>query len=171
MARPRNCRRINGMPDAKTFKPAGVPASALEQVSLGLDELEALRLADLEGLYQDEAARRMNVSRQTFGRIVAEARRKTAEALIEGRCLIIEGGNVEMADMRAFKCYACGHAWEVPFGTGRPQACPTCNSENIHHGGMAGAGRGFGGRCRRRRLGKNRDFNRQNAALGKGAGE
>ena len=63
---------------------------------LGIDELEALRLADLEGLYQEDAARQMNVSRQTFGRIVAAARKKVAEALVRGRSLRIEGGEVEM---------------------------------------------------------------------------
>jgi len=62
----------------------------LEQIGLGLDELEALRLADLEGLYQEEAAAQMNVSRQTFGRIINEARRKVAEAIINGKVLVIE---------------------------------------------------------------------------------
>ncbi len=57
-----------------------------------LDEFEALRLADLEGLYQEEAARRMNVSRPTFSRIVDAARRKTADALVHGKALCIEGG-------------------------------------------------------------------------------
>ncbi|OPX94719.1 MAG: hypothetical protein A4E62_02823 [Syntrophorhabdus sp. PtaU1.Bin002] len=62
----------------------------LEQIGLGLDELEALRLADLEGLYQEEAAARMNVSRPTFGRIINEARRKVADAIINGKVLVIE---------------------------------------------------------------------------------
>ncbi len=62
----------------------------LEQVCLGLDEFEALRLADLEGLYHEEAAAQMNVSRQTFGRIISEARRKVAEAIINGKVLVIE---------------------------------------------------------------------------------
>ena len=57
-------------------------------VVLTLDELEALRLADLEGLYQEAAARQMGVSRQTFGRIVTEARKKSAQALVNGAAVI-----------------------------------------------------------------------------------
>jgi predicted DNA-binding protein (UPF0251 family) len=96
---PRPCcrRRIAGAPPAGVFKPAGIPGRFLEEVVLGLDGLEAIRLADLEGLYQEEAAARMGVSRATFGRIVAEARRRVAEALVEGKLLRIEGGPVEAA--------------------------------------------------------------------------
>lgn len=84
-------------PLATYYKPAGVPLAALEEQVLTLDELEALRLADLEGLYQEEAARRMNVSRPTFGRIVESARSKVARALVNGQALRIEGGPVAMA--------------------------------------------------------------------------
>jgi predicted DNA-binding protein (UPF0251 family) len=103
---PRPCcrRRISGLPDCRLFKPAGIPASALEETVLGLDELEALRLADLEGLYQDAAAARMGVSRQTFGRIVEGARRKVAGALIEGRALRIEGGEVQAEEPQPGPC-------------------------------------------------------------------
>lgn len=96
---PRPCcrRRIAGAPPAGIFKPAGIPGRFLEEVVLGLDGLEAIRLADLEGLYQEEAAARMGVSRATFGRIVAEARRRVAEALVEGKLLRIEGGPVDEA--------------------------------------------------------------------------
>jgi predicted DNA-binding protein (UPF0251 family) len=65
----------------------------LEQVSLGLDELEAMRLADYDGLYHEEAATSMNVSRATFGRIINEARRKVADAIIHGKALTIENKN------------------------------------------------------------------------------
>lgn len=78
----------------QVFKPAGVPARELEEVTLGLDGAEALRLADLEGLYQDAAAQRMGVSRQTFGRIVEAARRAVADAIINGKRLRIEGGEI-----------------------------------------------------------------------------
>lgn len=79
------------------FKPAGIPGRFLEEVVLGLDGLEALRLADLEGLYHEAAAARMGVSRATFGRIVEDARRRVAEALVEGKLLRIEGGPVATA--------------------------------------------------------------------------
>jgi predicted DNA-binding protein (UPF0251 family) len=100
---PRPCcrRRIAGAPPAGVFKPAGIPGRFLEEVVLGLDGLEALRLADLEGLYQEEAAARMGVSRATFGRIVADARRRVAEALVEGKLLRIEGGPVDTVEVGA----------------------------------------------------------------------
>jgi predicted DNA-binding protein (UPF0251 family) len=101
----------------------------LEEVALSVDELEALRLADLEGLYHDGAAERMGVSRATFGRIVETARRKVAEALVHGRALKIGGGAVAWAGMRHFKCESCRHEWSLALGTGRPDACPSCGSE------------------------------------------
>ena len=64
----------------------------LEEVVLTIDEFEAVRLADLEGLYQEQAAEKMNVSRQTFGRIIESARKKVAEALVQGKALKIGGG-------------------------------------------------------------------------------
>ena len=94
MPRPFAERRVLRSPAAGLYKPAGVPAQDLEEVALGLDELEALRLADYEGLYQEAAALRMGVSRQTFGRIVEAARRKTASALVEGKALRIGGGPI-----------------------------------------------------------------------------
>lgn len=85
------------LPHVAYYKPRGVPLSALQCVELAVDELEALRLADLEGLYQEEAAQRMNVSRQTFGRIIEAAHKKVADALVHGKALSIEGGPVEVA--------------------------------------------------------------------------
>lgn len=96
MPRPSKCRRIEYLPDILYFKPAGIPARELEEVRINLDEMEGIRLADLEGLYQEEAAARMNVSRQTFANILVSARRKIAEALISGKALRIEGGNIEI---------------------------------------------------------------------------
>lgn len=80
----------------RVMKPAGIPARNLEAVLLGLDEAEALRLADLEGLYQEAAARSMGVSRQTFGRIVESARHKVADAVLNGKALRIEGGEISI---------------------------------------------------------------------------
>lgn len=94
MPRPHCLRRVGCAPATTWFKPAGVPLRELDEVTLALDELEALRLADLEGLYQEAGAERMNVSRATFGRIVEAARRKVAEALVHGKALRIEGGPV-----------------------------------------------------------------------------
>ena len=71
---------------------------ALEEVNLTLDELEAIRLADLRGLYQEDAAKKMNVSRQTFGNIINSAHKKISDALLNAKALKIEGGNIERVD-------------------------------------------------------------------------
>lgn len=80
------------------FKPAGVPARELEETILGIDGAEAIRLADLEGLYQEAAARRMGVSRQTFGRILEEAHRIVADAIINGKALRVHGGEIILSE-------------------------------------------------------------------------
>ena len=149
MPRPKRCRRIASLPGFTLFKPAGVPGRTLQEVELTVDEYEALRLADYEGLYQEKAAERMGVSRQTFGRIVESARKKVARALVEGMALRIEGGVVEMAETRAFECADCGHVWEVPFGTGRPAECPSCQSKNFRRAQEVAAGQGVGRRRHR----------------------
>lgn len=94
MPRPRCWRRVAGEPLANVFKPIGIPRRELEEVVMTLDEFEAVRLADRDGLYQETAAARMAVSRATFGRILTSARRKVAEALTLGKALRIEGGPI-----------------------------------------------------------------------------
>ena len=92
MARPRNCRYVERKPHVTYFKPRGIPMTELTETLLTVEGLEALRLADLEGLTTGEGAERMRVSRHTFGRTLAEARRAVADALVNGRALCIEGG-------------------------------------------------------------------------------
>ncbi len=94
MSRPPCCRWISGKPWSTVFKPAGIPLSELQETVMTLDEFEALRLADLEGLYQEQAAAQMHISRPTFSRIIESARRKLADALVHGKALRIEGGPV-----------------------------------------------------------------------------
>jgi len=94
MPRPCRCRRIRCSPDTNYFKPRGIPLDMLEEVNLALDELEAMRLADSEGLYQEDAAKKMDISRQTFGNIINSAHRKIADVLLNGKALRIEGGKV-----------------------------------------------------------------------------
>lgn len=152
MARPIQCRRVGSMPESNYFKPRGIPLSMLAEVILTVDEFEAIRLADLEGLYQEQAAEKMNVSRQTFGRIIESAHKKVADALVQGKALKIEGGEFEMASMRRFRCYDCQHSWELPYGTGRPGNCPSCKGGNIRRaeenkGSIGRPGKGQGGRC------------------------
>lgn len=89
MARPVKCRLINCSPASNYFKPAGVPLRNLEEIVLGMDELEAMRLTDLEGGYQQDAAEKMGVSRQTIGNILNRAHAKIADALLNGKALRI----------------------------------------------------------------------------------
>ncbi len=89
MVRPIKPRRIFFDPKAVYFKPRAVPLSRLDEVELSLDEIEALRLCDLEGLDQVEAAKRMKISQATLWRILTSARKKVAEALIEGKAIKI----------------------------------------------------------------------------------
>jgi len=97
---PRPCRRrlIEQMPAVRFFKPQGIPLRQLEVIRLALDELEAMRLVDGEGIYQEDAAMRMNVSRPTLARILDSGRRKTTQALLEGKALAIEGGNTQLIE-------------------------------------------------------------------------
>jgi predicted DNA-binding protein (UPF0251 family)/predicted Fe-Mo cluster-binding NifX family protein len=96
MPRPKKCRMVDSAPGVRLFKPQGIPARQLEEVYLPFEGYEALRLTDVQGLRQGEAAGRMEVSRQTFGRILAEARRAVAEAIVNGLVLRIEGGEYRM---------------------------------------------------------------------------
>ena len=149
MPRPPKCRRVAFLPNVTYFKPAGISLRALEEVQLSVEEAEAIRLKDLECLEQEEAAERMNISRPTFQRVLASARQKVADALINGKAIRIEGGSFEMASSR-FKCLN-SHEWEIPFEVMMrtpPQLCPTCNTPSIEPSLATGFGRKRGNRGR-----------------------
>jgi predicted DNA-binding protein (UPF0251 family) len=135
MVRPRKCRRVCGKPNALYFKPKGIPLSTLAEVKLSIDRLEAIRLSDVEGLEQEKAAKRMKISRQTFGRILSRARRAIADAVVNGKALRIEEGDIVMTPKRKFCCTSCEHSWALSKGKGNPSTCPFCRSKNIHHSG------------------------------------
>jgi len=133
------------MPGVTFFKPAGMPLRALEEIQLTVEEAEAIRLKDLEGLEQEEGAEKMNISRPTFQRILASARQKIADALLNGRAIRIEGGNFEILPRR-FHC-ASSHEWEVPFEAvagATPQLCPVCNAPAVET--LVPVGLGWGDR-------------------------
>ena len=88
MARPKIPRNICGQPANICFKPNGIPMTQLEQVPLAEDEMEALRLVDLLGMQQQEAAKSMAVSRQTLANLVKAARFKVVDSLINGKALM-----------------------------------------------------------------------------------
>jgi len=125
------------MPEVTYFKPAGIPLRDLEEMRMSVEEAEALRLKDLEGLEQEQAAGKMNVSRPTFQRVLASARLKIADALLNGKAIRIEGGNFEMT-WRRFRCRD-GHEWDVGTTVSEPpELCPRCNTPNIEPVVVAG---------------------------------
>lgn len=131
MPRPKKCRCVRGEPNVTYFKPRGIPITHLEEVVLVVEELEAMRLKDVEGLDQAEAARTMKISRTTFHRILKAARAKVTEALIQGKAIKIEGGDYVMAG-RKFTCGKCGSELEFTHEAPRPTECPQCKETNIH---------------------------------------
>jgi predicted DNA-binding protein (UPF0251 family) len=102
MPRPRRCRRVCFEPNVNYFKPAGVKMKDLEEVVLTVDEFEAVRLKDLLGFEQEEAAKEMSISQPTFHRLVQSARKKIADAIVNRKALKIEGGNYRIFK-RSFK--------------------------------------------------------------------
>jgi len=125
MPRPRGRRRIERLHGPRRFKPQGIPAKFLEEIVLSQDELEAIRLADLEGLYQDQAAERMGISRATLGRILTQAHGKVANALVSGKVLRIGDEPLPVGSWR-FICQRCGHVWEESEPPSEQIACPAC---------------------------------------------
>jgi len=109
MARPKKCRMVDSAPGVRLFKPQGIPARQLEEIYLSFEGYEALRLSDLEGLRQNEAAERMKISRQTFGRVLAEARRAVTETIVKGLVLRIEGGDYRTAGGDPAPLATCRH--------------------------------------------------------------
>ncbi len=120
--RPKHCRRIQHPLIASHFAPDCRRGG--ERVEMGLDELEALRLTDLEGMYQVDAARMMNVSRQTLGRILRSAHQKVADSLINSKILNIHGGNVKHQPRGSDK------------GNRGYYACPKCETKEINKPGQ-----------------------------------
>lgn len=104
MPRPPCCKHVHQLPEIRVFKPQGVPLADLELIYLQIEELEALRLAHAEQLYQETAAQRMGTSRATFGRLLDEAHRKVTRALLEGLALRIEGGSYHLAGETCPRC-------------------------------------------------------------------
>ncbi|WP_088187234.1 DUF134 domain-containing protein [Desulfosporosinus sp. FKA] len=130
MSRRRCCGRIDETIVCQTFIPQGY--SRWPEVSIQLEELEAVRLKDKLGLDQIECAASMGVSRATFQRILGAAREKIATALLEGRPIIIQGGNYTVKN-RVFECLHCRHIWEEkPCSAGGKHGyeivCPKCGN-------------------------------------------
>lgn len=163
-------RFVQYPPRAFLFKPQGIPLRDLKRVIIALDEFEILRWVDHLGKDLEEASSLMGVSRATAGRILEQARKKTAEALCEGLAILIEGGRVIFEGTR-FYCSSCGHVWaakghfsdhegsagteEISPGRNNLDPCPKCAGTNIRDlgarfrnstgpGGKRGYGHGRG---------------------------
>ena len=134
MPRPRRLRRVWFKPDIRYFKPAGIRMFELEECVLTVDELEAIRLKDLLGMDQGKAAEKMGISQPTFHRLLLSARKKIADAVVNGKAIRIEGGNYtlprsEGGRARFCICPVCGYREEkmlaVPCAS---RKCPRCGS-------------------------------------------
>ncbi len=135
MARPTKWRRIEHIPALPYFVPADKPLAGVAANILKLEELEAVRLKDLEGLEQEECAERMAVSRPTFQRILISAREKIADSLVNGKTITIEGGNFTL-NICSARCLDCGREWQESYENlealdSGGLACPGCGSESV----------------------------------------
>jgi len=106
MARPEKNRRISQPPIMKGFKPFGIPKNKVETTKLSFEEYESIRLVNYEMLQQKEAAVLMNISRPTFTRIYNKALKNITKAFVEGKAIVIEGGNYEF-DQEWYRCKKC----------------------------------------------------------------
>lgn len=145
MPRPRRCRRVWNEPNVNYFKPAGIRLVDLEEIVLEVDEFESIRLKDLEGLEQEECAKKMSISQPTFHRLVTSARKKISDAIVNGKAIRIEGGSFrivrprsvaatedEVKDEVCCSCPSCGYSESRADGV--PcfrKKCPKCGNKML----------------------------------------
>lgn len=141
MPRPEKQRSVHEPPIFTEFKPLGIAGRHLVRTYLSLDEFEAFRLCDSDGLSHADAADEMEISRSTFTRLIGKARKKIADLIIHGKMLTIDGGNIHFRN-NIIRCYDCGHMFNINMNRSITE-CPSCHSKNFVN--LAG---GFGhGRC------------------------
>ena len=126
MSRPPKEKRIGCHPGRRVFRPAGVPMRKSETIQISLDEFEAIRLADVEGMRHEEAAVMMGTSRPTLTRILNSARKKVGTALTELRPLVVEGGNVLVEEIPEFTCCRCDFKSGKAASKMKDWSCPKC---------------------------------------------
>lgn len=150
MPRPKQCRIIEGPPRFNGFKPKGVPSRLVKKITLSIDEYESIRLADHLGLEHEEASKRIGISRSVFTRLVERARKKVADALVEGCELVIEGGEYHF-EKQYFRCSECHFVMSIPIGELSPTQCEQCGSSHIEN---LNEQYGIQGRCHRHGYGR-----------------
>lgn len=129
MARPIKFRRVEFLPKCTYFVPWGKPKCEIQEIALNVEELEAMRLKDIEKLNQEECAERMHISRQTFQNIIDSAREKVAVALAEGNAIRIGGGYYTTNHCK-FKCIDCNNIYQINFERDKNN-CPKCGSKDV----------------------------------------
>lgn len=129
MARPIKFRRVEFFPEDTYFIPLDKKRCEVEEIILKVEELEAMRLKDIEGLTQEECAERMEISRQTFQNIIDSARKKVATALTQGTAIHINGGNYTLG-LCKFKCSDCGKVYKLNYERDK-SICPHCGSDDV----------------------------------------
>lgn len=152
LARPVKWRKIDNIPVVPFFIPSNVANGEAPESILLVEELEAIRLKDLEGLEQEECAERMQVSRPTYQRILLSAREKVADSLINGKIIHIEGGNYTR-NICLVKCMDCGNDWMESYENleaikNNEYTCPKCGSLRVFCGQNC-KGKFFHGNCMR----------------------
>ena len=148
MPRPIKWRKVEFIPRNRYFAPCSASEDAVEEITLQIEEAEALRLKDLEGLEQEACAEKMEVSRQTFQRVLNSARQKVADAIISGKAIKITGGNYTWNICRV-RCPECGKHWKESFENYEQildgdYQCNSCGSRQVEC--QKGQGQGF---CRK----------------------
>ncbi len=138
MPRPTKERNVEKLPPVNNYKPAGIPLRDLDEVVLTIEEMEAIRLSDVEQLEQAEAAQYLAISTPTYYRILSKAHQKIAEALWNGKALKFEGGNYRLVGCHGkhrFICLACQFQWEIGGGRRRQGhtelICSQCGSSQV----------------------------------------
>ena len=141
MSRPKKKRMVYHPPIYTEFKPVCKSRKSLNEIVLSLDEYEAIRLVDNNDLDHEEASREMEISRSTLSRLIDKAHKKVADFLIEGKLLLIDGGDIHFRG-NIIKCAHCGYMFNTNFDKSIKK-CPSCQSEDLFD--LAG---GFGhGKC------------------------
>ena len=135
MSRPPKWRKVEFIPNIQYFVPFDVQTNNIEENILRIEEVEAIRLKDLEGLEQEECAEKMEVSRQTFQRILNTAREKIADSIINGKAIRIEGGNFTR-NICPIHCLDCEKEWKESYENFEKiingnYVCPNCQSKKV----------------------------------------
>ena len=129
MTRPTKFRKVEFFPEDTYFVPWGKSKCEMQDINLKVEELEAMRLKDIEELNQEECAEKMQISRQTFQNIINSARKKVAIALTEGNAIRICGGNYKTIFCQ-FKCSNCGNIYDINYKQDK-YICPVCGSDSV----------------------------------------